>query len=156
MAWRESPGGNSYYLALKAQRRCKGLTKLVDVFLVLPHFFRIWGDVYIFVLANGCPAFCEDDKFMSRNIVMFYGLADDLLWYAVRVVVRSIPLFVLAKRFWPRTSNLTVLSPRSYAAFNRGSALSSSRIHDPNSDDPILIPPRIGAETQSPLLPSRL
>lgn len=52
---------------------------MIDVFLVLPHFFCIWDDVYIFVFADGCPALGENDKLMSRNVVMLDSLADDLL-----------------------------------------------------------------------------
>lgn len=75
------------------------LTKLINVFLVFPHFLGEWDNVYIFVLANRRPAFRENDKLMSRKIVMLDGLADDLFRLAVRVVVRGVPLLQVSDTF---------------------------------------------------------
>ena len=92
MAWRESPRELSKGLKCRYSVSVLRLTELVDVFLVLSHFFCVWDHVYIFVLADRGPAFCEDRNFMPGQIVVLDGLADDLLRSAVGVVVRGVPL----------------------------------------------------------------
>lgn len=58
-------------------------TKLIDVFLVLAHFFCEGDNKYVVVLTGRCPAFGEEDHFLARDLVVPDGFADDLLRLAI-------------------------------------------------------------------------
>lgn len=69
-----------------------GLTELIHIFLVGAHLVRVRDNIHVFVLADGGPAFGEDDEFVPRDVVRLNRLSDDLFGFAIRVIVGRVPL----------------------------------------------------------------
>jgi hypothetical protein len=96
---------------------------------------------------------------VAGKFVLLNGFADDLFRDTIGVDVGCDRGISNCSKWVGAVENVPVsqvVSPRSYAAFKRGSDSSSSMTQGCHLDEPMDMAPRMGTETLKPLFPRRL
>lgn len=98
-------------------------TELIDIIPALSQLLHDGNTSNFGFFANRTIAFCENDEFVTRQVVFLDGFADDFFGHAARVDIGGVPLQAVRRSnsTEPLVGILTVLTPRSYAALRIGS-----------------------------------